>query len=118
MSCLYNSMRAAGLGDVTAVRDEYVNFLKKEDPSLDQSVMGSANFLQMYVNFHPDVAFILVYRHPTTSLPTDWIMTGALKPVKVVKIVHSGSVDGGHFENQTCDEFDMQRVIAAFRFRQ
>ena len=125
-------MKAAGLGDVDAVKDSYIQFLKHqleiamqkditkvvaEDPTLDQSVMGSANFLQVYQHHHPDVAFILQYKTPTNGLMTDWLLVGALEPKRVVRIAHSGSLDGGHFTHTRSDEFDLQRAISAFRCR-
>ena len=131
-NCLYNSMKAAGLGDVDAVKDWYIQFLKQqleiamekdinkvvaEDPTLDQTVMGSANFLQVYQNHHPDIAFILQYKNPTSGLTTDWLMIGAVQPRLVVRMTHSGSVDGGHFTYTKSDEFDLQRAISAFRCR-
>ena len=125
-------MKASGLGDVDAVKDQYLQHLNRqlelqigkelkeivrEDPTLDQNVMGSANFLQMYVNTHPEVAFILTYTHPKTNAATDWIMTGARPPTKVVHIHHIGSVDGGHFMAKPVDEFDIARATEAQRVR-
>lgn len=133
MACLYDSMKACGLGDVDAIRDDYVQFMTKqleqqmqkdiaqivkEDPSLDQTVMGSANFLQMYCNHHPFVAFILSYANPLTGLPAEWVIVGTQQPTKVCRIAHTGSVDGGHFVARTVDVFDLQKAVQEWTRRQ
>ena len=128
-------MKASGLGDVDAVRDEYVRSLNSKleqamgggvgiadivhkDPTLDQQVMGSANFLYMYLQYHPEIAFILSYTNPQTQAPGEWILTGSREPYKVVRIAHSGSVDGGHFTARPANEFDLSKVQQEYRRKQ
>lgn len=125
-------MKACGLGDVDAVKDQYTRYMigqleqqfgkpireiVKEDPSLDQTVMGSANFLQMYCNFHPTVAFILTYTNTATGKPADWVITGGQAPLKVARIAHTGSVDGGHFTARNSEPFDVVRATQVWRTR-
>lgn len=124
-SCLYNSMKRAGLGDVDACRDQYVQYMNqaleyqfqkpiaqivREDPTLDQGAMGSANFLQMYCSQHPHIAFVLAYTAPDTGLSRDWFITGSQQPQQVVRIQHSGSFDGGHFEHRANEPYDLDRA--------
>ena len=123
-------MKAAGLRDVDAVRGVYVRFLTEQlqdknikaladtDPSLDQTVMGSANFLQLYSNCHQGIAFILRYTNADTHQPAEWIITGTQEPQVVVRIAHTGSLDGGHFTFAGLgDNTDLVRVVREFTHR-
>lgn len=109
MSCLYNSMKRLGLPDVDAVKARYIAALNagiqtafdkpiteivKTDSSLDQNAMGSANFLQMYADEHDGIAFMV----NSKNMRAPWLITGKSMPKIVLRIEHSGSADGGHFE--------------------
>lgn len=105
-------MKRLGLSDVDALRPRYIAELNKKladafekpigeivkaDPTLDQNAMGSVNFLEMYCSEHPDTAFIVTSAHSKDP----WIILNASKatpPKNVYRIMHSGSLDGGHFE--------------------